>query len=216
VIDNRTGQHDISGSINPGECKNASWLYTVTDQDARNGTIVNVAYANATACGSSFEIHDNPNATVTIPVRVNSDRIGVFNTGLWALDLNGNGSWEGPPNDSVYLFSGAGWIPVIGDWNGDGNDEIGAYSDGLWALDVNGNGVWDGPPSDTVYMYGGSGWTPVVGNWDGDSTDEIGVTFDNIWALDMKGNGVWEGPPSDTVYLFGGAGWVPVTGKWGS
>lgn len=93
VIDNRTGQHDISGSINTGECKNASWLYTVTDQDACNGTIVNVAYANATACGSSFEVHDNPNATVTLPVTYRAELNITKTTNITAGKVVVPGDW---------------------------------------------------------------------------------------------------------------------------
>jgi len=41
------------------------------------------------------------------------DEIGVFRNGMWYLDLNGNGIWEGPAVDRQYTFGLAGDIPVL-------------------------------------------------------------------------------------------------------
>ena len=53
--------------------------------------------------------------------------IGIYIDGIWYLDMNGNGQWDGEPADVRGVF-GIGLpnaIPVTGDWNGDGTTEIG-------------------------------------------------------------------------------------------
>ena len=144
--------------------------------------------------------------------------IGTFVNGKnWFLDYNTNGVWDGVPTDKSYVFgaSGVGFIPVRGDWNGDGKAEIGVFLNGNWYLDYNGNGVWDGMATDRYYHFGSSGYTPVTGDWDGDGVTEIGVVFwGKNWFLDYNGNGVWDGVPTDKSYVFGASGFTPVTGDW--
>ncbi|TAN40738.1 MAG: hypothetical protein EPN25_06505 [Nitrospirae bacterium] len=148
------------------------------------------------------------------------DKIGVFNSGTWNLDVNGNGVFDGPPADRTDVFGGgvAGAVPVTGDWNGSGTTKIGIFADGTWYLDVNGNGAWDGVPTDSIYAFGGgvAGAVPVTGDWNGSGTTKVGIFADGTWYLDVNGNGAWDGVPTDSIYAFGGgvAGAVPVMGDW--
>ncbi|MDA8100768.1 MAG: hypothetical protein M0042_14220 [Nitrospiraceae bacterium] len=146
-------------------------------------------------------------------------RIGVYADGIWYLDLNGNGAWDGEPADGLYAF-GVGLahaLPVTGDWTGDGITKIGVYADGIWYLDLSGNGAWDGEPTDGLYMFGVglSQAVPVTGDWNADGKTEIGVSENGAWYLDLNGNGLWDGEPIDAVHpAFGANGALPVTGKW--
>ena len=58
------------------------------------------------------------------------------------------------------------WIPVVGDWNGDGTDTIGMYSRSqkTWYLK---GGNTDGWGDVTTVRFGSivTSWTPVVGKW---------------------------------------------------
>ncbi len=163
-----------------------------------------------------------PPITGGIPVSGDWDgsgtiKIGLYKDGVWYLDLNGNGIWDGAPTDGLYYFGGiANDRPVTGDWNGDGTTKIGIYTNGTWYLDLNGNGTWNGTPTDSVYFFGGmAGAVPVTGDWNGSGTTKIGIYTNGIWYLDLNGNGAWNGTPTDSVYFFGGmAGAVPVTGVW--
>ena len=91
----------------------------------------------------------------------NSDgktEIGVFIDGIWYLDMNGNGQWdgEGDGNDVRGVF-GVGVPnakPVIGDWTGDGKTKIGIYADGIWYLDANQSWAWDGEGTDIRGVFG--------------------------------------------------------------
>jgi len=136
--------------------------------------------------------------------------------GVWALDYNGNGAWDGVDIDRVYVFGSPTDQPVVGDWDGDGKDELGNYKgNGVWALDYNGNGAWDGVDIDRVFVFGSPTDRPVVGDWNGDGKDELGNYKGNgVWALDYNGNGAWDGVDIDRVYVFGSPTDQPVVGDW--
>ncbi len=71
-------------------------------------------------------------------------KIGIFRDGMWFLDYNGNGKWDGPGVDQVYLaFGQANDQPVTGDWNGNGSVDIGFFRNGAWYLDLNNNGIYE-------------------------------------------------------------------------
>ena len=141
-------------------------------------------------------------------------RIGFFRAGMWLLDNNGTGGWDGPSIDRLNWLGQAGDTPLLGDWNGDGKEEIGLFRAGMWLLDYNGNGVWDGPFVDRLQWLGQAGDTPVVGDWDGNGKDEIGLFRAGMWLLDYNGNGSWDGPFIDRLYWLGQAGDAPLAGDW--
>ena len=194
-------------------------------------------------------------------------KVGYYLNGFWILDYNGNGVWDGPNGgDKFYAFGGdSSYVPVVGDWTGDGLTKIGYYHNGYWALDLNGNGSFDA--QDGFYGFGGNpNEIPLVGDWNGDKRTKIGVYYNGIfaldydgdghftaadkyypsfgnlpgdkpivgdwnangtfkiglfrsgfWALDYNGNGTWDGtgPGGDKFYAFGGQpGSVPLVGDW--
>ena len=107
------------------------------------------------------------------------DNIGVFrpnhsDTGLtmFFFDLDNSG---GSADQSV-AFGEPDDLPVIGNWDGDGDDTIGLYrpgsTTGVFYLDIDN----DGGIADIVTPeYGDLGDIPIAGDWDGDSDDNIGV-----------------------------------------
>ena len=143
-------------------------------------------------------------------------KIGVYRQGFWLLDLNGNGIWDSTAGDEYAAFGGAypAYLPVVGDWNGDGRTKIGYYHNGSWALDYNGSGVSD--TGDKFTTFGGSaGDIPVVGDWTGNGKAKIGIFRAGFWLLDLNGNGIWDGASGDQLTAFGGnAGEAPVVGDW--
>ena len=138
-----------------------------------------------------------------INVTIMTYKIGIYQNGVWYLDYNGNGAWNGAAIDKNYNFVGPANVLVAGDWNGDSKTEIGVTNDVDWYLDMNGNGTWDGPTIDKHGYFGISGYKPVVGDWNGDGKTEIGVTNGDDGYLDSNGNGTWDGPTVDKHEYFG-------------
>ena len=208
VIGNWTGM----GTAKVGVYHNGGWYLDLNGNGAWDGTPTDGLY------------YFGGGLTGAVPVTGDwtgsgATKIGIYADGIWYLDLNGNGAWDGTPTDGLYYFGGglAGAIPVTGDWTGSGTMKIGVFYNGIWYLDFNGNGTWDGTPTDGIYFFGGglTGAVPVTGDWTGTGTTKIGVYVDGTWYLDLSGNGAWDGTPTDGLYDFGGGltGAVPVTGK---
>ena len=107
------------------------------------------------------------------------DNIGVFrpnhsDTGLTMFFLDFDNS--GGSADQSVAFGEPDDLPVIGDWDGEGDDNIGLYrpgsTTGVFYLDIDN----DGGSADIVTPeYGDLGDIPIAGDWDGDSDDNIGV-----------------------------------------
>jgi RHS repeat-associated protein len=101
-------------------------------------------------------------------------------------------SWGGGDRDEVgvdaspFTFTGTGYEPFSGDFDGDGGDDIfwyapGATADSIWFW-ANGGGT---PYTTKAYSVGGD-YTPVVGDFDADGYSDIywygaGATSDSIW-----------------------------------
>ncbi|GFE57551.1 hypothetical protein [Geobacter sp. AOG1] len=82
--------------------------------------------------------------------------LGVFHgNGVWYIDSNGNGAWDGTSTDGLYTYGTGltGAVPVIGDWTGHGTSKLGVYDNGVWYLDLSGNGAWDGTPTDGRFVH---------------------------------------------------------------
>ncbi|TAN39646.1 MAG: hypothetical protein EPN25_10740 [Nitrospirae bacterium] len=202
-----------SGTMKIGVYTAGTWYVDLNGNGAWDGTPTDAMYTfNAGLPGAVPVTGDWTGSGTT--------KIGVYSAGLWYVDLNGNGAWDGTPTDSIYAFGGgvAGAVPVTGDWTGSGTTKIGVYTGGTWYVDLSGNGAWDGTPTDALYTFGAgvAGAIPVTGDWTGSGTTKIGVYTGGTWYVDLSGNGAWDGTPTDALYTFGAgvAGASPVTGRW--
>jgi hypothetical protein len=153
------------------------------------------------------------------------DNIGVWRSGSFYLDYDGNGEWNSDI-DKSFRFGNIDDTPIIGDWNGDGIDNIGVWRSGSFYLDYDGNGVWDGSVIDKLFTFGSSTDTPIIGDWNGDGIDNIGVWRSGSFYLDYNGNGAWDSGvdlvstfrnPTDTPIIgdFNGDG-IDNIGAWSS
>jgi Tol biopolymer transport system component len=120
--------------------------------------------------------------------------------------------------DATFGFGapGAGWLPVVGDWNGDGVDTVGLYDPAasvFYLRNANTTGM-----ADLTFGFGaaGAGWLPVVGDWNGDGIDTVGL-YDPAASLFYLRNTNTIGM-ADVAVPFGppGGGWSPVAGDWDS
>lgn len=149
-----------------------------------------------------------------------SEKMAAYDskTGVWLLDANGNGRWDGAEGGDTQLAFVARGVPVTGDWNGDDTDQIGMYdpSKAMWFLDENSNGRWDGTSGGDAQFRFGRGGLPVSGDWDGNGIDEIGLYYpsNGLWMLDANGNHRWDGDAGDIQHNFRHHGGQPVVGDW--
>ncbi len=122
------------------------------------------------------------------------------------------------PGGSDFLVSygpaGAGWTPLMGDWNNDGIDTPGLYAPSTGTFFLR-NSILPGG-ADVVFGFGpaGSGWTPIAGDWNGDGADSVGLYNPATGSFFLR-NSLSPGG-ADRVFNFGpgGLGWLPVAGDW--
>jgi glucose/arabinose dehydrogenase len=137
--------------------------------------------------------------------------IGAFDrgSGTWFLRRTAAG---GAPDAGQFAYGAPGWLPVVGDWNGDGVDTVGVFdpASATWFLrDENSAGA----PDAGVFAYGVAGWLPVAGDWAGTGHVGIGV-FDPATATWYLRSSPTAGAPDVGVFRYGAAGWLPVVGDW--
>ena len=108
------------------------------------------------------------------------------------------------------------WIPLIGDWDGDGCETVGLYDPvkGIFYL-RNSNTAG---PADITFRYGprgNKGWLPIAGDWNGAGSTTIGL-YDPAEGIFYLRNSNTAGP-ADITFRYGprgNKGWLPMAGDW--
>ncbi len=142
------------------------------------------------------------------------DRVGLFDPARSQFQLKAANA--AGPAEIRFGFGRArsGWIPIAGDWDGDGRDSVGFY-DPARALFRLRNALSPGV-SDFLFRFGpaNAGWLPVAGDWDGDGRDGVGLYDPDASVFHLKN--VLARGPANRVVAFGppGAGWLPVAGQF--
>ncbi|MCA9135551.1 MAG: hypothetical protein KDB00_02300, partial [Planctomycetales bacterium] len=122
-------------------------------------------------------------------------------------------------SDHYFAFgpgNNAGWIPLVGDWNGDGTDTIGLYQPDISLFHLKDS--FTPGASDHYFAFGpggNAGWIPMVGDWNGDGIDTIGLYEPEFSRFHLKDSFT----PGASDYYFaygpgGNAGWTPLSGDW--
>jgi hypothetical protein len=166
-----------------------------------------------------FALHLGFSGT-TVPVA----KFAIYRTngglGVWVLDKNGNGAFDGA--DGFYYFGLPGDQAVAGDWTGDGRVRLGVFRGGVWYLDLNNNGRWDGTAGgDGIFSFGLPGDIAVVGDWNGDGRTKLGVFRCPpvggpgvcVWVLDSAGKFTYD-QTTAVVLTYGLPGDQPVVSNW--
>jgi hypothetical protein len=109
-----------------------------------------------------------------------------------------------------------GWIPLTGDWNGDGRDTGGFYDpvNKRFIFNNQTNGSTDNVV--TVQLSGlGANWQPIIGDWDGDGDDTFGF-YDpdsETWRLYADLSASTQGLITFQTPTVPG-NWIALAGDW--
>ncbi|MDV6031236.1 MAG: hypothetical protein F9B45_14270 [Phycisphaera sp. RhM] len=145
------------------------------------------------------------------------DTIGLYQPDAPLFHLRNALSSGG--SDQFFAFGpggNAGWIPLSGDWNGDGTDTIGLYQPDISLFHLKDS--FTPGASDQYFAFGpggNAGWIPLAGDWNGDGTDTIGLYQPDISLFHLKDT--FTSGASDQYFAFGpggNAGWIPLAGDW--
>lgn len=143
------------------------------------------------------------------------DTIALFRPALSTFYLR-NSNTTGPA-DLVFQYGPAnlGWVPLAGDWNGDGIVTAGFFDRATSTFHLrnsNTSGV-----DDLAFRFGppGTTWVPLAGDWDGNRTTTVGFYRPDTGQFLLRNHnspGIVE-----VAFNFGptnNAGWLPVVGDW--
>jgi hypothetical protein len=215
----------VSGNVSVSISRNGGASYDVIAASTLNDGALDwsvtgpaTAQARVRVTGVANTSHtDESNGAFTIadaPAGAASVTPGIVGaaTSIWYLRLTNTPGFA----DLAFSYGPAGhtWIPLSGDWDGDGDDSPGLYdpANGVFFLKL----VNEAGPADVTFFYGPTmaGWLPVVGDWDGDGTDTVGLysPSDGFFFLrNLNAPG-----PADVTFGYGpgGAGWTPLSGDW--
>src|SRR5205823_2754784 len=91
--------------------------------------------------------------------------VGVVDPSTMTWYLRNSNS-PGAPDFTAFRYGAPGWLPVVGDWDGNGTTTIGVVdpTTETWYL-RNSNSA--GAPAVQPFRYGAPRWFPVAGPWNG-------------------------------------------------
>jgi glucose/arabinose dehydrogenase len=144
------------------------------------------------------------------------DSVGVFDPRTMTFHIKPSLA-PGPP-EVTFRFGkrGKGWLPVAGDWNGDGTDTIGLWDARARTFRLRnalGGGAADLQIS--IKKVKGDDWMPLIGDWDGDGRDGFGFYEPDTGTFRLK-NALTSGRLSGPTVKIAEwqKGMLPVVGDW--
>jgi glucose/arabinose dehydrogenase len=142
------------------------------------------------------------------------DRVGLYDPANAAFFLRNSNTSGVADRSFMYGPAGMGFIPIEGDWDGDGIKTPGLYDPAHAAFflkNSNTSGV-----GDISFAFGpaGLGFVPIVGDWNGDGIDTVGL-YDPAHAAFFLKNSNTTGA-ADITFTYGpaGQGFIPIVGDW--
>ncbi|MCV2488570.1 hypothetical protein OF117_04270 [Geodermatophilus sp. YIM 151500] len=103
-------------------------------------------------------------------------------------------------------FGQTGDVPLLCDWDGDGDDTLGVFRGGVFHVT---NAAGSGR-AEASFGYGSPGDQPVCGDWDGNGTETVGVYRSGMVHLRNSNTP----GRADGSFWFGDRGDVLVAGNW--
>ena len=144
------------------------------------------------------------------------DTVGLLDPASYTWYLNNRSDGSLNPTQFQTPMVPSWWVPITGDWDGNGTDTVGLYdpSTCTWYLNNSPVGSLSG-----LFQFRTpsvpSSWIPVAGDWDGDGNDTIGLydPFNSVWYLNNRVGG-----STDNVIRVQTprvpSSWRPIIGDW--
>jgi ribosomal protein S16 len=145
--------------------------------------------------------------------------VGLYDPATRHFSLRNSDTADAAQVDFAFSPTGAAdtWIPLAGDWDGDGVDSIGLYDPSSSWFYLQTANVAD-QEEIQAFGFGQTGWLPIAGDWDGDGDDTIGLYDPSVRTFYLKNSN--EMGYADVTIDFDnttvGASWLPIAGDWDS
>lgn len=142
------------------------------------------------------------------------DTTGLFQPTVRTFHLRNSNTTGGAHSTFQYGSSPSSWVPLAGDWDGNGTTTVGLFDRATATFHLrNSNSAG---ADNVLFRFGtpGTTWVPLAGDWDGNLTTTIGFynpTRSQFFLRNANSSG-----GTHLAFTFGPAnsGWVPVIGDW--
>jgi len=146
--------------------------------------------------------------------------LGLHNsdTGAWEICISQKGVFTAAVEWLTGFGASKDWIPVGGDFDGDGKTDIGIYNNTTGELKVAlSDGTKFTPQAAAWLTFSGASysWIPFTGNFNGDKFTDFGVYNKDTgeWKIAL-GTGAGFGDFTTWLTGFGGSDYTPLTGDF--
>jgi hypothetical protein len=155
----------------------------------------------AVATDNNTRFHDAP--CLHPPARTPAPAdIMAFRDGIWRIRHTQS---TGAPEEE-FAYGQAGDVPLVGDWNGDGNVGIGVRRGSTFILR---NSASAGAP-DHIFDWGRPDDVAFVGDWNGNGTAGVGLRRGRTWFLKNR----LDASPHEIQFDWARPEDIPITADW--
>ena len=189
----------------------ATQIVLTAPAGAAGAVDVTVATASGTSATSSAD-------RFTYVAASSVSMVGLYATANSKFFLR-NSDDTGMANTTVtYQPTSDTFVPIAGDWDGDGNVTIGLYDRTNGTFYLRNSNDPNYTATDATFQYGPSStdstWIPVVGDWNNSGKDQVGLynqTTATFHLREVSGSSV-----NDVTFMYGPANssLLPIAGKW--
>jgi glucose/arabinose dehydrogenase len=144
-----------------------------------------------------------------------ADSVGLFDPATMTFQIKA--SLAPGPADITFRFGKRrkGWLPVAGDWNGDGRDTVGLWDRRSLSFHLK-NSLSGGADDLRPFIRKvKAGWLPLAGDWNGDGRDGIGFYDPDNGTFRFKQDPTTGRLMGMTVRIAEWqSGMIPLAGDW--
>jgi glucose/arabinose dehydrogenase len=144
-----------------------------------------------------------------------AETVGLYNPASTLFQLKAANTAAAPVRPFRFGPPRQDWIPIAGDWNGDGKTTVGFYEQKTGLFRLKNSPV--GRPADVVLRVNAPSdeALPIAGDWDGDGDDTVGLYDPDTGEFLLKNS--LTGADFDSTREFedaAGANLLPIAGDW--